>query len=179
MFGETVMLQIVNLLFSIMPLTRWYRLRARLLCFAGVDCSDSARIISSARIVIKNVSIGKDSFIGEQVLITGDRKCKITIGDNIDIGPRVLIVSGAHEIDMFSAHSAGAGKGAEVCIEDGVWIGANATILPGVKIGRKAVIGAGSLVNRDIPPFCVAVGNPCLPIKKWNFEQNCFERIEK
>ncbi len=62
-------------------------------------------------------------------------------------------------------------------IQDGVWIGANSTIIPGVTIGRKSVIGAGSVVVSDIHPFCVAVGNPCRTIKLWNSEKNLFEKL--
>jgi maltose O-acetyltransferase len=177
MVGHTIILQLVNKCFALMPLTRGYGLRARLLRFAGVDCARSARIVASARIVITNVSIGEDTYIGEQVLITGTEAARIKIGHSVDIGPRVVILSGTHEVDMVSPHSAGPGKRAQVCIEDGVWIGANSTVLPGVTIGKKAVIGAGSVVNRDIPPFTIDVGNPCRPVKKWNRESATFERI--
>jgi acetyltransferase-like isoleucine patch superfamily enzyme len=176
--GNTAFLQLVNLLFNFMPLTRWYKLRAYFLRLAGVDCAKTARIIASARIIIKNVSIGEDAFIGHQVLITGEQDSRINLGNNVDIAPRVVIISGSHEIDMLSAHSAGPGKGGEVWIQDGAWIGANSTILPGVTIGCKSVIGAGSVVTRDIPPYCVAVGNPCVPIKRWNSDLNRLERIE-
>jgi maltose O-acetyltransferase len=179
MIGKTVVLQLVNFIFSFTPLTRWYGLRARMLKFSGVDCHISARIVSSCRIVTLNVSIGKDTFIGEQVLITGAESTKIRIGNNVDIAPRVVILSGTHEIDMIGDHSAGEGKGAPVWIQDGVWIGANSTILPGVTIGKKSVIGAGSVVNRDIPAFCIAVGNPCRPVKRWNQETAVFDSIAK
>lgn len=160
-----------------MPLTRWYRFRAHLMRFAGVDCDRSARIVSSASITILELSIGKDAFIGHQVFIGGSSDFKITIGNNVDIAPRVVIVSGTHEIDMVGPHSAGKGTGAEVHIEDGAWIGANSTILPGVTIGCKAIVGAGSVVNRDIPPYTIAVGNPCRPIKRWNTSSATFERF--
>jgi maltose O-acetyltransferase len=132
------------------------------------------RIVASARVVITNVSIGEDTFIGHQVLIVGDEASPITIGKNVDIAPRVVIVSGGHEIDMVSGHSAGAGKGGKIWIQDGVWIGANSTILPGVTIGYKSVIGAGSVVNHDIPAYCVAVGNPCRTIKRWDDKSKSF-----
>lgn len=177
MIGKTVVLQLVNMLFSITPLTRWYGMRSRLLRFAGVNCDVSARIVASCRIVALNVTIGEDTFIGHQTLISGNETAKITIGNNVDIAPRVVIVSGTHEIDMQGAHSAGEGKGAPVWIQDGVWIGANSTVTPGVTIGRKSIIGAGSVVVSDIPPFCVAVGNPCRPVKRWSQETNSFEKV--
>ncbi len=176
MIGKSVLLQLVNLFFSITPLTRWYCLRAKLLRFAGVDCDSTARIVSSCRIVTLNISIGDDTFIGHQVLISGNETSKIIIGNNVDIAPRVVILSGTHEIDMQGHHSAGEGIGKPVWIQDGVWIGANSTILPGVTIGRKSVIGAGSVVVDDIPAFCIAVGNPCKPIKHWTPETASFEK---
>jgi maltose O-acetyltransferase len=177
MMGKTVILQLVNMLFSVMPLSRCFGIRAKMLRMAGVDCSTSARIIATVRIVMTNVSIGEDTFIGHQVLITGNEDAKISIGNHVDLAPRVVVISGTHEIDMLGEHSAGAGFGAAVSIQDGVWIGANCTILPGVTIGQKSVIGSGSVVSRDIPPYCVAVGNPCRPIKRWNHELGIFERL--
>ena len=166
--GKTILLQLVNHLFTLTPLTRWYRLRAILLAIAGVKCSRSARIVASARIVMTNVNIGDDTFIGHQVLITGSETAPIQIGNYVDIAPRVVIASGSHQIDMISNHSAGKGIGQGIFIQDGVWIGANSTVLPGVTIGFKSVIGAGSVVNKSIPPYCIAIGNPCRPIKKWD-----------
>lgn len=57
-----------------------------------------------------------------------------------------------------------------VLIEDGVWIGSGSTILPGVTVGQNSVIGAGSVVVKDIPANSIAVGNPCRVIK--NIEDN-------
>jgi acetyltransferase-like isoleucine patch superfamily enzyme len=172
MIGKTVILQLVNLFFSITPLARWYQLRARLLRIAGVDCHPSARIVSSCRIVTLNVAIGEDTFIGHQVLISGTETAKITIGNHVDIAPRVVILGGTTKIDTQGAHSAGVGKG------EPVWVGGNSTIAPGATVGRKSIIGAGSVVVSDIPPFCIAVGNPCSPIKKWSLATNTFDRIE-
>lgn len=160
-----------------MPLSRWFKLRALLLKMTGIKCSTSMRIISSARIVFTNISIGKDTFIGHQVLISGNQNYKIVIGNNVDLSPRVCVLSGSHIIDMKNEHSAGDGSGGDVIIEDGVWIGANSTILPGVTIGKKAIIGAGSVVNKNIPSYCIAVGNPCKPIKQWNNELGIFEPV--
>lgn len=164
----------IYLLFALMPLTRWFKLRAILLKTTGINCSTSMRMISSARILFTNVSIGKDTFIGHQVLISCNENYKVIIGNNVDLAPRVCIISGSHRIDMDGAHSAGELNGADIIIEDGVWIGANTTVLPGVTIGKKAVIGAGSIVINDIPPFSIAVGNPCKPIKLWNTEKNSY-----
>ena len=150
-----------------------------MLRLSGVKCDPTARIVASAKIIYLNVTIGHDTFIGHQVLISGSDKHNIYIGKNVDIAPRVCILSGSHVIDMIGSHSAGEGSGGDVIIEDGVWVGANSTILPGVTIGEKAIIGAGSLVNKDIPPYCIAVGNPCKPIKKWNNQSKIFNAINQ
>lgn len=84
----------------------------------------------------------------------------ITIGDNVVLSPNVKIFTAGYDYATLDlAHSA-----RPVVIEDHVWIGANAIILSGVTIGKGAVIGAGSIVTRDIPSFTVAVGNPARPI---------------
>jgi acetyltransferase-like isoleucine patch superfamily enzyme len=64
-----------------------------------------------------------------------------------------------------------------VLIEDNVWIGEFVAILPGVTIGKGSIIGAMSVVTRDIPPFCIAVGSPAKVVKKYNFETAEWERI--
>jgi maltose O-acetyltransferase len=174
---NTIILQIVNKFIGLMPLTRFYRIKAALLRLSGIECSLSCRIVSSVKIVVLNLEIGEKTFIGHQVLITGNSKYKIKIGNNVDIAPRVSILSGTHIIDMLGENSAGVGFGGNVIIENGVWIGANSTILPGVKIGKKAVIGAGSVVTKNIPPYCIAVGNPCRVVKKWNSKTQIFDKI--
>ena len=65
----------------------------------------------------------------------------------------------------------------EVEIADGVWIGNNVIILPGVHIGEKAIIGAGSVVTKNVPPFSIAVGNPARIIKKFDRRDNAWKRI--
>jgi acetyltransferase-like isoleucine patch superfamily enzyme len=170
-------LYIVNKLVAFLPPTRCYLVKARLYRWAGVQADRTARIVSSASLVGSfRLRIGAGSYIGHDVMITGGLS-EIKIGDCVDIGPRTLIVSGTHEIDMIGVHSAGLGLSKDILIEDGVWIGAHATIMPGVTIGKKAVVGAGSVVNRDIPPYVIAVGNPCRAIKRWDIESQNWVRL--
>lgn len=65
-----------------------------------------------------------------------------------------------------------------VFIEDNVWIGEAVTILPGVRIGKGSIIGANSVVTKDIPPFCIAVGIPSKVIKKYDFDLNEWKSIK-
>jgi acetyltransferase-like isoleucine patch superfamily enzyme len=64
-----------------------------------------------------------------------------------------------------------------VIIEDEVHIGANSVVTAGVTIGTRTQIGAGSVVTKSIPPFSIAVGNPCKVIKRFNKETNQWERV--
>jgi len=64
-----------------------------------------------------------------------------------------------------------------VVIEEGVWIGAHVSICSGVTIGKNSVIGAGSVVTKNIPSYSVAVGVPAKIIKKYNFKIKCWEKI--
>jgi len=66
-----------------------------------------------------------------------------------------------------------------ITIEDEVWIGANCVITIGVTIGKHSIVGAGSVVTKDIPPYCIAVGNPARVIKKYNSETAAWEKVAK
>lgn len=84
----------------------------------------------------------------------------IDIGDHVLLGPNVTLCTTGHPVDPVT-RSRGAQYSQRITIEDGVWIGAGAIVLPGVTIGRNAVIGAGSVVTKDVPADVVAFGNPC------------------
>ena len=89
----------------------------------------------------------------------------IHIGDGVMIAPGVCISCASHAIDP-QQRVEGVRVSAPINIEKMVWIGANATILGGVTIGEGSVIGAGSVVTRDIPAGVVAIGNPCRVVRK-------------
>ena len=89
----------------------------------------------------------------------------VTIGDYVFIGPNVTIVSTGHPLDAGLRNSYRQ-FGYPVTIGNNVWIGASVTICPGVSIGDNAVIGAGSMVNKDIPSDVIAVGNPCRVLRE-------------
>lgn len=120
------------------------------------------------------LAIGADTFIGHDVLIAGG-DASIIIGSYCDIAPRVSIISGSHEIARVGPRAAGRGQSKPIVIEDGVWIGAGSTILGGVRIGRRSVIGAGSVVVRDIPPNSVALGSPCRMTRQISEELATFD----
>jgi maltose O-acetyltransferase len=88
----------------------------------------------------------------------------VTIGDHVLFGPAVQVYTAMHPLEAGERRS-GIESGRPVTIEDDVWIGGGAIILPGVRIGARSVIGAGSVVTRDIPPDVFAAGNPCRIIR--------------
>ena len=90
---------------------------------------------------------------------------KIKIGDNCQMAPNVAIYTAGHPIHPVSRNSAYE-YGKEVTIGDNVWLGGNTVVCPGVHIGNNVVIGAGSVVTRDIPDWSIAAGNPCKVIRK-------------
>lgn len=90
---------------------------------------------------------------------------KVTIGDNVLFGPNVCIYTAGHPIHPEIRNSCYE-YGIPIVIGDNVWIGGSSVILPGVKIGSNTVIGAGSVVTKDIPVNVCAAGNPCRVIRE-------------
>ena len=84
----------------------------------------------------------------------------IHIGAGSLIAPGVCLACAGHAIDP-AQRTAGVETSKPITLEDGVWIGANATVCGGVTIGKGSIIGAGSVVTKDIPAGVIAVGNPC------------------
>lgn len=110
-----------------------------------------------------HIEVGKNFFANYNCMIIDVAKVKI--GDNCQMAPNVAIYTAGHPVHPVSRNSAYE-YGIEVTIGDNVWIGGNTVILPGVHIGSNTVIGAGSVVTRDIPDWVVAAGNPCRVIRR-------------
>ena len=105
-----------------------------------------------------NVHIGDDFFGNVNLTFVDD--VDIRIGDGVMIAPSVTLTTTGHPVHP--DRRADFGRFSEpIVIEDKVWIGSNVVVLPGVRIGYGSVIGAGSVVSRDVPPMTVAVGTPC------------------
>lgn len=112
------------------------------------------------------ITIGNNVGLNFNVMINADSGGKITIGDNVRIGPYTVMRASNHKIDDIDRpiYTQGHEPG-EIIIEEDVWIGAHVTLLPNIKIGRSTVIGAGSVVTSDIPSFSIAAGIPARVIK--------------
>lgn len=114
------------------------------------------------------IIIGDNCSIGDFSHVTAINE--IRLGNNVRMGKNILITDNSHgssDLDMLDIapnFRPLVSKG-PVIIDDNVWIGAKACIMPGVHIGRGAIIGAGSVVTKDIPPFAIAVGSPARVIR--------------
>ena len=112
---------------------------------------------------------------------------KLEIGNFVSIGPNVTFALGGNhytntittfpfKVKYFGEKEPEALTKGKIIIEDDVWIGMNVLILSGVRIGRGAVIGAGAVVAKDIPPYAIAVGNPCR-IVKYRFSNEIIKKV--
>ena len=110
-----------------------------------------------------HIEVGKNFFANYNCTIIDVAKVKI--GDNCQIAPNVAVYTAGHPIHPVSRNSLYE-YGISVTIGDNVWIGGNTVIMPGVHIGSNTVIGAGSVVTKDIPDWVVAAGNPCRVIRQ-------------
>lgn len=113
-----------------------------------------------------NIVLGNNSGLGINCDIAGP----VVIGDNVMMGPEVVIYTTNHGHDRIDVPIAKQGitSPRTVTIGNDVWIGRRVIILPGVTIGEGSILGAGAVVAKDIPPYSVAVGNPARVVKKRN-----------
>ncbi len=138
--------------------------------------------ISCYRTYYENQKLSPKLQIGNNVTMCN--RCSILCADTITIKDRVLIASDVlitsedHGIEVETDVIYGNQKLSHepVAIEEEVWIGEKVIILKGVTIGKRSIIGAGSVVTKSIPPYCIAVGNPVRVIKKYNFDTHSWDR---
>lgn len=110
-----------------------------------------------------NITIGNDFYANyDCILLDGNL---ITIGNNVLFGPRVGIYTANHAIDP-AERIAGGCYSRPVVMGNNVWVGANVDIMGGVTIGNNSIIGAGSVVTKDIPDNVIAAGVPCKVIRE-------------
>ncbi|MDE5696814.1 MAG: sugar O-acetyltransferase [Lachnospiraceae bacterium] len=109
-----------------------------------------------------HIEVGKNFFANYNCTILD--VAKVVIGDNCQMAPNVAIYTAGHPVHPAIRNTAYE-YGIEVTIGDNVWIGGNTVICPGVHIGNNVVIGAGSVVTKDIPDWVIAAGNPCRVIR--------------
>jgi maltose O-acetyltransferase len=108
-----------------------------------------------------NIELGERVFFNYNCVVLD--VCRVRIGDFTLFGPAVQILTPLHPLDPPLRRNREYGKPVEIGAD--VWVGGGALILPGVRIGARSVIGAGSVVTRDVPEGVLAAGNPCRVIR--------------
>ncbi len=139
----------------------------------GYSVIEDYTIINNA---VGDIEVGHHTRIGLGSTIIGP----VTIGDNVHLAQNVVISGLNHnfeEVDKTIAEQGVSTK--HVIVENDVWIGANSVIPAGVRIGKHVVIGAGSVVTKDIPSYSVAVGNPARVIKQYDVENKQWIKVSK
>ncbi len=150
-----------------------------------VSIGERTTILKNARIQLfphlmqqePHITIGNDCYLGYNLsLLAG---ADITIGNEVLMASNILISSENHGTDPESSipYMDQPLIGKAVAIADGCWLGERVCVLPGVSIGEKSIIGAGSVVTKNIPAYTIAVGNPAKPIKRYNFNTHIWEKI--
>ncbi|NAZ75766.1 acyltransferase [Kineococcus sp. T13] len=112
----------------------------------------------------KGIRVGDRSDIGMDALVIGP----VHIGADVMMGPRCILLASAHETSRVDVpmNRQGFREDRPIVIEDDVWIGAGCIVLPGRRIGTGSIVGAGSVVVSDVPPWTVVAGNPARIVKK-------------
>ena len=144
-------------------------------CPDGIEIGANTLVMHGAVLHVYNfrnmphsgIRIGSDSLIGEYSVIRGQGG--VTIGNRVFTSPMVQIIAVNHVFDDCERPFIDQGITAEgIVIEDDVWIGRGSVILKGVHIGAGAIIGANSVVTRDVPPLAVVAGAPARLIRRRN-----------
>ena len=116
-----------------------------------------------------SITIGDNVIVPPGTILSAmanDPENGIVLCDNVLLGPNVSIYSATHNFDNIYIPIKEQGYSSKkVVIKEGAWIGVNSVILPGVTIGKNCVIGANSVVTKDIPDYTVAVGSPAKVVK--------------
>ena len=110
-----------------------------------------------------HVHFGSEIYANSNLTLVDDGH--IYIGDKVMIGPNVTIATANHPIDP-ELRDKGLQYNRDVYVGENTWIGSGVVIVPGVRIGKNVVIGAGSIVTKDIPDNVLAVGNPCRVLRE-------------
>lgn len=126
-----------------------------------------------------SIKIGNDCMIGQNFSVMSADS--VIIEDKVLMASYITIVNENHGMNVEDEldYRRQPLVTAPVIIKEGAWIGERCCILSGVTIGKRSIIGSGSIVNKSIPDYCIAVGSPARVIKKWNFQTHQWESVNK
>lgn len=110
------------------------------------------------------INIGRDSFVNYDAIFLDC--APITLGDSVFVGPRAQLLTALHPMEDHEARRQGWESAKPIVIGDNVWLGGGVIVCPGVSIGPNTVIGAGSVVTRNVPAKVFAAGNPCRVVRQ-------------
>lgn len=123
---------------------------------------------------VGDVIIGDQTIVGIGNVIIGP----VNIGNEVMLAQNIVISALNHGYeDPHISPRRQKESCKQIVINDDVWVGSNVVITAGVTLGKHCIIGAGSVVTKDVPPFSVAVGNPARVIKQYNPESGIWERV--
>lgn len=123
---------------------------------------------------VGDLTIGHHSRIGLGSTVIGP----VALGDNVHIAQNVVLSGLNHNFEAIDVTIDQQGVSTlPIVVENDVWIGANSTILAGVRIGKHSVVAAGSVVNRDVPPYSVCAGVPARVVKQYDFESRTWQKV--
>ncbi|MFD4368944.1 sugar O-acetyltransferase [Rhodococcus sp. NPDC058521] len=111
-----------------------------------------------------SIHIGTNTFINYDAILLDC--APITIGNDVSIGPRAQLLTALHPMEDHEARRQRWESAAPIIVGDNVWMGGGVIVCPGVTIGADSVIGAGSVVTRDVPANVFAAGNPCRVVRE-------------
>jgi maltose O-acetyltransferase len=111
----------------------------------------------------RGIRLGDRSDLGMDSLVIG----ALTVGRDVMMGPRCILLASSHAFASVDVpmNSQGFVDDRPIVIEDDVWVGAGTIVLPGVRIGTGSIVGAGSVVTKDVPPWAVVAGNPARVVR--------------
>lgn len=145
------------------------------ICDSTICMGDDNVICANALIRHADITMGKNCSVNSDTVLQG----KITMGDNVRIAPKVSIIAHNHGYeDIFTPITCQPCSGKGIQIGSDVWIGANVVVVDGVKIGSHSIIGAGSVVTRDVGDYVIVAGNPARVLKN-RIEVFFQEKLEK
>ncbi|MNI20426.1 Maltose O-acetyltransferase [compost metagenome] len=117
------------------------------------------------------IDLGRDSYVGRYSVLQASEGCEINIGKNCSIGPFFSIWTQSSEVDCdYNLKDEIKPKLGNVIIKDAVWIGVNVLVSPGVTIGSNAIVGANSVVTKDVPENAIVGGIPAKILRYKNYD---------